>query len=100
MKRPRRISQKVSVLFYSGGRGRESPRALVLEGAEHPIDRILERRLEMDAGSGSISEVFICRAAGRTWSIRHHRDGRVAVETPGRARTGPPPLKAGASKKT
>lgn len=99
MKRPRRVSSKIRVRFYSGGRGRESPRALVLEDGEHPIDRILERRMEMEAGSGAISEVFICRAAGRTWSIRRHGDGPVAVETLGRARMGPP-LKDGASKKT
>ncbi len=49
------------VVFYSGYKGRETPRAVRVKGREIPVERILGRRRIRDASSGEPFEEFPCR---------------------------------------
>ncbi|OGD11059.1 MAG: hypothetical protein A2Y86_02880 [Candidatus Aminicenantes bacterium RBG_13_62_12] len=56
-------------MFYSGYKGRETPRAVRVKGREIPVERILGRRRIRDASSGETFEEFTCRLEDRTVKI-------------------------------
>jgi hypothetical protein len=60
----------VKVIFYSGYKGRETPRAVLIGGQEHPVEKILWRRRVQDKDSGERYELFRCRVAGREITLR------------------------------
>jgi hydrogenase 3 maturation protease len=56
---PRRLPCRV--FFYSGYKGRETPRAVRIKGHELPILEVLERRRVQDARLKMMVEEFTCR---------------------------------------
>jgi hypothetical protein len=63
----------VQVLFYSGYRGEEAPRAVIMDGREYRIEEVLTRERVLDSKTGETREVFVCRISG----------GRVRIEKTG-----------------
>jgi hypothetical protein len=70
---------KIRVSFYSGYKGEETPRALFIEGQEHPIEEILERRRIEDRTSGQTFDLFVCKAAGKILKIRMEKSGECEI---------------------
>ena len=58
-------SQKDHVLYYSGYKGEETPRAVYVGGREYPVDEVLWRKRVLDRDSERMMEIFGCKAAGR-----------------------------------
>ena len=63
---------KVRVLCYSGYRGEEIPRAIMIGEKEIAVEKILSRERICDAESGRIREVF--RAKTDRGTVRMERD--------------------------
>ena len=78
--------EEIEVRFYSGYRGGETPRMLLIAGDEVPIERVLERKRIRSRETGSGCDLFRCRAGGRIWIIRRHGDGRVTAAPENRGR--------------
>jgi hypothetical protein len=78
----------IKVLFYSGYKGRERPRAVVLAGREYPVDRVIWRKRGQDRDTREPYELFRCRVAGQevTLKIGPSGEGRIL----GRDRLLPP----------
>ncbi|GEM_PF-1073701 len=53
--------ESVSVDFYAGYRGEETPRHLFIKGQRFTIDEVLERKREALAGGPEWADVFVCR---------------------------------------
>ncbi len=66
-------SKKVRVNFYSGFKGEESPRSVVLKDKEFPIDRILARKRILDHKTGEVREEYKIEVNGRTAILKVHR---------------------------
>ena len=73
---------KVRVFFYSGYKGGETPHALWVGDREHPIDEVLERKRITDRASGQTFDLFVCRVAGKTVSIKVGESGRCELSPP------------------
>jgi len=71
--------EKIRVSFYSGYKGEETPRALFIDGQEHPIEEILERRRVADIASGETGDLFICKVAGKTVKIKIDQSGHCEI---------------------
>lgn len=69
----------VKVIFYSGYKGRETPRAILIGGREHPVEEILWRRRAQDKDSGERYELFRCRVAGREITLRAGPSGEGRI---------------------
>jgi len=54
-------SRPCEVVFFEGYKGRETPRAVRIEGREIPVESVLARRRVMNASSGEVAEEFTCR---------------------------------------
>jgi len=52
---------KASVRFYSGYKGEEIPRSVLIDDTEYAIDEILNRGRVFDAETGKTREFFLCR---------------------------------------
>lgn len=72
-------SRKVEVRFYSGYKGEETPRALVVDGREHPIERVLTRMRGLSEGTRTSFEIFRVRIAGRTVGIKRTESGETEL---------------------
>ncbi len=68
-----------SVLYYSGYKGEETPRAVILGGREYPINEVLWRKRISDRNTGRELEIFGCKVAGRTIEIRRDDSGRSEI---------------------
>ena len=75
--------QTTKVVFYSGYKGRETPRAIVLRGREYPVEKILSRKRIQDKESGERYELFRCRVAGKDITLRVGPSGECRVVGPG-----------------
>jgi len=71
------------VIFYSGYKGEETPRAVRAGGHEYPVDKVLWRKRVVDRATGKIVEKFGCRIAGREIEIRRDETGRTEILPPG-----------------
>lgn len=60
----------IEVLFYSGCKGQETPRAIVVSGQEFPIDEILWRKRGQDKETRETFDLVRCRAAGQELTLR------------------------------
>ncbi len=74
---------KVKVLFYSGYKGEETPRALLVSNREYSVEEILWRRKILDHASGRELETFACRVAGKTIIIKQDESGEWEALPPG-----------------
>lgn len=77
------VDEKAGVLFYSGHKEAETPRAIVMGGQEHPIEEVLERKRIQDRNSGKTFDLFICRIAGKRVKIKRDESGHCEISPPG-----------------
>ncbi|MGB7296901.1 MAG: hypothetical protein WBC70_15055 [Candidatus Aminicenantales bacterium] len=73
------INSEVQIIFYSGYKGQETPRAIVVGAKEYPVEKILWRRRARDKNTGERHELFRCRVAGQevTLKISPSGEGRI-----------------------
>jgi hypothetical protein len=69
----------IRVLFYSGGKGQETPRAIVAAGREFPIDQIIWRRRSQDQETRELFELVRCRAAGQEFTLKISPSGECRI---------------------
>jgi len=69
----------IKVLFYSGYKGRETPRAVVMAGREFPVDEVIWRKKGQDKDTRETYELFRCRIAGQevTLKVSPSGEGRL-----------------------
>lgn len=70
---------KFEVKFYSGYKGQETPRSVIIGDKEFKIDKILERKRVVDKESGEYCEVFKCRMEGELVKIERYDSGKWAI---------------------
>ena len=64
------MNMRIKVFFYSGYKGQETPRAIVVAGREYPIDKIIWRKRAQEKDTGEPCELIRCRAAGQEITLR------------------------------
>jgi hypothetical protein len=74
-----RLSQKVRVLCYSGYKGGETPRAILVDDQELAVEKILSRKRTCDAETGRIREVFIGKTGRGSVQIERDESGEWTV---------------------
>lgn len=65
--------------FYSGYKGKETPRSVIIGHREFKIDRILERSKVCDERTGEISDVFTCEMEGQRVRITVRETGKFEI---------------------
>lgn len=73
---------KFEVKFYSGYKGEETPRSVVIGEREFKIEEVLERSRVLDKKSGKKSEVFKCKMEGEIVKIEIFESGEWAISFP------------------
>ncbi len=68
-------SNKVKVLFYSGFKGEETPRSVVIEDEEFPIERILERQKVLDSKTGEARDEYTIKLKGKKFILKIFSSG-------------------------
>jgi len=71
--------RKPAVVFYSGYRESETPRAVLIEGTEYPIKEIIWRKRIFDRKSNEMREAFKCRIEKGTIRIERAGSGEWQV---------------------
>jgi len=75
-----RLIENASVEFYAGSKGRETPRAVTLDGARLAVVSVLSRKRVFDATGGGTREVWRCGLAdGRIVTVELLEDGACRV---------------------
>jgi hypothetical protein len=74
-----RLRLITKVLFYSGYKGLETPRAIVAAGQEFPIDKIIWRRRSQDKETCEPCEIIRCRAAGQELTLKVSPSGECRI---------------------
>jgi hypothetical protein len=62
--------EKITVRFYSGYKGEETPQSFSVGGKEYAVEKVLSRKRGLDKDSGEHYDLFVCRVAGKTVTIR------------------------------
>lgn len=73
------MSMRIKVFFYSGYKGQETPRAIVVAGREYPIDKIIWRKRAQEKDTGEPCELIRCRAAGQEITLRISSSGECRL---------------------
>jgi len=68
--------------FYSGYKGDEIPRAVVIDNREFKIQEVVSRRRVLDQMTGRRSEVFHCRMDGEKVKIIRFESGEWEISFP------------------
>jgi hypothetical protein len=71
--------------FYSGYKGKEIPRAVVIGKREFKIEKIISRKRVLDQKTGRISEVFQCRMEEEIVKVIHFESGEWEISFPEKA---------------
>jgi len=58
-------TRTVEVKFYSGYKGEETPRSVLVEGEELPIDRILERKKILDPETNEVRREYTIKLSDK-----------------------------------
>jgi len=66
---------EIKVIFYSGYKSEETPRAISVGNRDYPVDEVLWRSKVLDHASGKELETFACRVAGKTVIIKQDQSG-------------------------
>jgi hypothetical protein len=77
------FSLKIDVVFYSGYKGRETPRAIRVGTQEYPVEKVLWRRRVQDKESREGHELFRCRVAGKDITLKISSSGECHILGPG-----------------
>jgi len=65
--------------FYSGYKGKEIPRAVVIGTREFKIEEIVSRKRVLDQTTGKKLEIFQCRMEGKRVKIIHFESGEWEI---------------------
>ena len=76
-------SQKITVHFYAGYKGEETPRSVIFGDQVYPVEEILSRKRCLEKDSRRHYEVFVCRVAGKTVKIRRDETGECELSPSG-----------------
>jgi len=68
--------------FYSGYKGKEVPRAVVIGTREFKIEEIVSRKRVLDQTTGKRLEIFQCRMEGKRVKIIHFESGEWEISFP------------------
>jgi hypothetical protein len=68
--------------FYSGYKGKEIPRAVVIGTREFKIEEIVSRKRVLDQTTGKKLEIFQCRMEGKRVKIIHFESGEWEISFP------------------
>ncbi len=71
--------KEVTIIFYSGYKGQETPRAILAAGREYTIDKIIWRKKSQDKDTGEPFELVRCRAAGQEVTLRISPSGECRL---------------------
>ena len=70
---------KFELRFYSGYKGEEIPKAVIIGNREFKIEKIISRKRVLDQKSGKTSEVFKCRMEGDLIKITVFESGEWEI---------------------
>ena len=70
---------KLELKFYSGYKGEETPRAVVIGICELKIDIIILRKRSIDKKSGNRFELFKCQIEGDVVEIKKFETGKWEI---------------------
>lgn len=77
------MAEKIIVRFYSGYKGDETPRSLLVGGQEYAVEKVLSRKRCIEKDSGRPYELFVCQVAGKTVKIRRDETGECEISPAG-----------------
>lgn len=78
----RKEDAKFELRFYSGYKGKEIPRAVVIGSREFAIEEVVSQKRVLDQKSGKVIEVFDCRMEGKAVKIKHFESGEWEISFP------------------
>jgi hypothetical protein len=70
---------KFELKFYSGYKGEEIPKAVVIGSREFKIEKIISRKRVLDKKSGRRSEVYECKMEGEKVQIKVFESGEWEI---------------------
>jgi len=70
---------KSKVSFYSGYKGQETPRTVIIDDREYKIEKVFWRKRIRDTETGEISNKFKCLADGKNIIITLYASGETTV---------------------
>ncbi|MDH5467575.1 MAG: hypothetical protein OEY25_09170 [Candidatus Aminicenantes bacterium] len=73
---------KFELRFYSGYKGKEIPRAVVIGSREFVIEEVVSQKRVLDQKTGKRFEVFDCRMEGQRVKIKHFESGEWEISFP------------------
>jgi hypothetical protein len=65
--------------FYSGYKGEETPKSVLIGKREFKIDEVVSRKRIVDRKTGRQSDVYICRMKGETVKITNFERGEWSI---------------------
>ena len=81
MRQPKKIEEGVmfELKFYSGYKGEEIPKSVVIGNREFIIEEIISRKRVLDQKSGRRFEVYKCKMEGEMVEIRVFESGKWEI---------------------
>ena len=67
------------VLFYSGYKGEETPRAIIVAGREYAVDKVIWRKRGQDKDTRESYELVRCRVAGQEITLKISPSGECQL---------------------
>jgi hypothetical protein len=72
-------NSRIDVIFYSGYKGQETPRAVVMAGREYPVEKIIWRKRGQDKVTREPHELVRCRVAGQEVTLKISPSGECRL---------------------
>jgi hypothetical protein len=69
----------IKVRFYSGYKGQERPRAIVVAGREYPVDKVIWHKRGQGQDAREPYELFRCRVAGQEVTLKVSPSGECQL---------------------
>jgi len=69
----------IKVRFYSGYKGEETPRAIVVAGREYPVKKVIWRKRGRENDSRLSYELVRCRVAGQEVTLKISPSGECRL---------------------
>ena len=69
----------IKIIFYSGYKGRETPRAIVVAGREYPVDKVIWHKRSQEKDTREPYELVRCRVAGQEVTLKISPSGECRL---------------------
>jgi hypothetical protein len=69
----------IVIIFYSGYKGQETPRAIAVAGREYPVEKIIWRKKGQDKDTREPYELVRCRVAGQETTLKISPSGECRL---------------------